>query len=647
TIHIHTVPNANFLYVINGTTVQFNNTTVDGDTFLWNFGDDSTSVDTNAIHTYNAGGNYDVMLIATNECGNDTVIKQIQITSEAVANFTVDTTVGCASFVAQFYSLSNTQDISWEFEGGTPDTSTVQNPVVTYTNPGVYNVTMYATNDLGSDTLVMEDYIEVLAQPSGSFSYNISGYNVDFTQNTSNIDTFKWDFGDGSFSNEVNPSHTYAEDGDYEVKFTYSNLCDTLTDTKTVTIANPPTANFTYSSVEGCGPLTVQFTNMSSSNTDSYNWTFEGGTPSSSTDENPVVVFENKGVYDVSLEVSNEVGSNTKTEVDLITVLGAPVPDFNYTSEELNFDFTYTGESASLVKWYFGDGASAIGQTANHVYLQEGEYNIMVIAQNQCGTDTLEQTIDVALRPTAAFNSSATEGCAPLEVSFTNLSSSSASSFLWHFEGGNPEYSTDKNPVVTYVLGGNYDISLIAYGENDNDTLVQEDYIFVDAGPDVEFSYQIESGKVSFTEEASSDATSFYWDFGDGNISEEVNPVHTYSATGTYTVTLYANNDCGQQSISKDIYVEVSSTFDLTLNEVKLYPNPNNGLFILNLNVVDAGEYNIKIFNTIGKVMENKNVRLNSGENKLKYKLDKLSNGLYIINISKDNKSYKLLFSKQ
>ena len=647
TIHIHTVPAANFLYVINGTTVQFNNTTFDGDTYFWNFGDDSTSTDTNAIHTYNAGGDYNVMLIATNECGNDTIIKPIQITSEAIANFTVDTAVGCATFLAQFHSLANTDSILWVFEGGIPDSSYEANPVISYPNPGIYDVTMYATNDLGSDTLHLQDYIEVLAQPTGSFTYNVSGYSVDFTQSTTNIDTFNWDFGDGTFSTEVNPNHIYAEDGNYTVKFKYSNLCDTLVDTQTIVIANPPIANFSFGATEGCKPLTVQYTNLSSSNTDSYLWTFDGGTPSTSTEENPVVTYENKGVYSVTLEVTNEVGSNTKTEVDLVHVIGPPVPAYTVTSEELNYDFTYTGETATFIKWNFGDGASAIGQNVSHVYLQEGQYTLQLIAENNCGKDTLEQIIDIALRPTAAFDYNATEGCAPFQVEYTNMSSSSANSLLWHFEGGNPEFSVEENPVVVYVMSGNFDVSLIAYGDNGNDTLVQEDLISVDAGPVVEFNYEIDGAKVSLTEQASDDATSFYWDFGDGNISEDINPVHTYSTTGTYSVTLYANNDCGQQSISKDIYVVVNSVSELPFSEVKLYPNPNNGKFVIDLNVELGGQYKINIYNTIGKMLDEKIIDLKSGDNKLQYDINRLSAGLYIINISKSNENYKLLFNIQ
>lgn len=646
TINIHTIPNSGFLYSSNGNMVTFNNTTIDGDTYEWNYGDGATSTDTNSVHNYIEGGDYEVRLIATNECGNDTTIKNISLTLEANAAFSVDTTKGCASFSAQFHNLSNSPNVSWIFEGGMPNTSTVENPIVVYNTPGLYDVILYATNALGTDTLVMQDYIEVFAQPTGSFTHSESGYVANFTQTTTNISSFMWEFGDGTISEDINPSHIYAEDGTYNVKFIYSNNCGTFEDIQQIIIANPPSAAFTFNNTSGCKPLTVQFTNNSSSNSDSYLWTFEGGTPSTSTDENPMVTFNDKGQFDVSLKVTNEVSSNTKTEVDLVDVYGPPVPDFTHSSSELNYNFNYSGETATQVKWFFGDGSSANGQTASHTYLSEGTYTVKVIAENECGEDILERMITVALKPTAQFAHIPSEGCAPLQVQFTNLSSS-ANSVLWNFEGGNPAISAEANPTVNYILGGEFDVKLIAFGDNGNDTLELESVISVDAGPVVDYSFNVNEATVSYNNNSSNDASTFYWDFGDGNISEDENPVHVYTFTGTYTVTLYANNDCGQQSISKEVTVETTETKEVDFKDVKLYPNPNDGQFTLNLNIKEGGEYKVNIYNISGKLFNDRNIYLSSGENSIKYNISNLNSGIYIINISNQDKSYKMLFDIQ
>ena len=168
-------------------------------------------------------------MTATNICGNNSKTKTITISAEPNAEFSADAVSGCSPFSTVFHNLSNTTNVSWVFEAGVPATSTQQNPIVNYLNPGQYKVTLYATNSLGSDTLIRDDYIQVLALPSGSFTNTVSGYTASFTQATNNVSGFYWKFGDGSQSTQANPSHTYQNDGNYLVEFVYSNNCDTLT----------------------------------------------------------------------------------------------------------------------------------------------------------------------------------------------------------------------------------------------------------------------------------------------------------------------------------------------------------------------------------------------------------------------------------
>jgi len=645
TIKIHTNPVADFLPSINGNIVTFTNTTYDGNTYHWDFGDGATSTDTNTVHTYNTGGDYNVELIANNNCGPDTVVKVIHLTLEANADFTVDTTIGCTVFNANFHSLSNTEDIRWEFQGGIPDTSTAIHPIIKYNNPGVYDVTLYATNALGQDTMIRQDYIQVLATPTGSFVSSQSGSIVTFTQTTTSVDTFNWDFGDGTFSTDENPVHTYAEDGTYVVRFTYGNGCGMFVYEDNVVIANPPTANYTYDVNGGCGPLTVHFTNESSSNSNSFLWTFEGGTPATSTEENPTVVYNTNGKYDVSLKVTNTVGDNTKFDNDLIDVYGTPTPNFTTTNNELEYTFTYTGVTASTVNWDFGEGSPKTGQVVTHIYSTEGDFTVKVTAINDCGEESMTRVVNVVARPTAMFNNNPTEGCAPLTVNFTNLSTS-FNAILWQFEGGNPEFSTENNQDVVYSTTGKFDVSLIAYGASHNDTMKVVDAIKVDAGPTSDYSYVVNLAKVKFTAECSADATQFYWDFGDGStVSTDKNPEHTYSSTGTYTVTLYASNSCGQQSATKQIYVNVTSTTDLFFDEVKLYPNPNDGKFSVSMEVKKEGKYILQIMNVSGKMIEKRSIDLNSGKNTIEYKMDNLNSGIYIMRISNNESKYDMLFN--
>ena len=136
-------------------------------------------------------------------------------------------------------------------------------------------------------------------------------------------------------------------------------------------------------------------------------------------------------------------------------------------------------------------------------------------------------------------------GCAPLEITFTNLSINTTLSY-WYF--GDGTVSNSINPHHTFNAPGTYSVTLISADTsapcNKADTLFIEDYIHVLSESAVRSDFKISSppcnpGAVLF-ENTSTTAQKFQWDFGDGQSSEELNPVHTYSANGNYNITLIA-----------------------------------------------------------------------------------------------------------
>jgi len=139
-------------------------------------------------------------------------------------------------------SLTN----AWSFPGGNPSSTTDEVVTVVYTNNGMYDVSLTVTDDAGhSDSLTQEDYINVLdIGPEASFTESVHEFGetvtVFFTDTTTSYDelvSWMWDFGDGETSTEQNPSHTYADEGEYTVTLTVYDVdgdFDTATDTKYV-----------------------------------------------------------------------------------------------------------------------------------------------------------------------------------------------------------------------------------------------------------------------------------------------------------------------------------------------------------------------------------------------------------------------------
>ena len=121
--------------------------------------------------------------------------------------------------------------------------------------------------------------------------------------------------------------------------------------------SQPPIANFTASPNEGCAPLIVQYTDQSSGSPGSWNWSFPGGNPSSSTDQNPVVTYVTSGVYDASLTVTNLAGANNQTQNNIVVVESEPFASFDFDQVGLTIIFTNTSTpNATSYAWDFGDG---------------------------------------------------------------------------------------------------------------------------------------------------------------------------------------------------------------------------------------------------------------------------------------------------
>ncbi len=558
-IIVDDVPLAGFTQFTDGPVATFTNTSTNAISYSWDFGDGNTSTETNPIHTYANDGTYTVVLTATNNCGTVTTTQTVVISNAPSAGFGVNVTSGCADLTVQFMdqSSSNTTGWNWSFPGGNPSSSNDQNPTVVYENAGVYSVTLEATNSVGNSTITQTDYIIVDDVPAASFSQVVNGLNVDFTNTSTNGNSYNWDFGDGNTSTDFSPNHTYAMDGTYDVILSATNSCGTVTTMTTVTIITAPTAGFGANVTSGCADLTVQFSDQSSANTTSWNWSFVGGNPSSSTEQNPTVVYENAGTYTVTLTVTNAAGNNMVEQTNYIVVDDVPFVGFTANANAYNVDFTNTSTNANSYSWDFGDGNTSTEANPSHTYTNDGMYDVVLTATNNCGSVTFTQTITIANTPTANWTSGPSSGCTPFTVQFQDQSSSNTTSWEWTFDGGTPATSSAQNPSVVYNNSGTYSVTLVAINNQGTDTITLSNYVVVDSAPSPDFSSTVNGPLVNFTNQTTN-ATSYSWDFGDGAMSTEVNPEHQYSLNGEYTVILTATNDCGTTTTTQTVSITSS-----------------------------------------------------------------------------------------
>ena len=171
-----------------------------------------------------------------------------------------------------------------------------------------------------------------------------------------------------------------------------------------------------------------------------------------------------------------------------------------------------------------------------------------------------------AQSPVASFTTIDSIGCAPFSITFNNTSAN-ANVFYWDFGNGNT--SSLPNPNTIYINSGTYTVTLIAGNSTSglSDTLVATNYFNIVPDPISSFTVNQTSGcltgnSFNFTNN-SINATTYTWDFGDGNFSTLTNPSHTYASPGTYTIKLIAKNNFGCENIS------------IQNNYITVHPTPN------------------------------------------------------------------------
>ena len=494
-----------------------------------------------------------------------------------VANFTSS----CTGLTCSFTSTSSDPDgtiasYSWTFGDGT--SSTAQNPSKTYSAAGTYTVTLRVTDNDGAQSATASQSVTVTAPnqpPVANFTSSCTGLTCSFTSTSSDPDgtiaSYSWTFGDGTSSTAQNPSKTYSAGGTYSVTLRVTDNQGTqsapTSQSVTVTAPNqPPVANFTSS----CTGLTCSFTSTSSDpdgTIASYSWTFGDGT--SSTAQNPSKTYSAGGTYSVTLRVTDNQGTQSAPTSQSVTVTAPnqpPVANFTSSCTGLTCSFTSTstdpdGTIASY-SWTFGDGTTSTAQNPSKSYSAAGTYTVTLRVTDDDGVQSATASQSVAVTapnqpPVANFTSS----CTGLACNFTSTSTDpdgTIASYHWTFGDGTS--STAQNPLHVYAAGGTYTVTLRVTDNKGAVSAPTSKTVTVNALPVANFTSSCNGLTCTFASTSSDpDGTiaSYNWNFGDGSTSTAQNPSHTYSASGTYTVTLRVTDDRGATSapVSKTVNV--------------------------------------------------------------------------------------------
>lgn len=314
------------------------------------------------------------------------------------------TTINCSTPTANFTASSNGFDVSfdgssssantatwsWNFGDGSIGGST--NTSHTYSNPGIYTVTLIAANACG-DTDSISKQVVVCGLPTATINYLSSGLSVDFDGSASSGIgfTYAWGYGDGNNGNGVNPNHVYATPGTYTVVLTATDTCGSIdTDTLLLTVCSAPAPSFS-SSIAG---NTVTFDASATTNAVQYYWDFGDG--NTGTGVNPSNTYGVSQNYTVILMAVNACG-DTIADTQVVALCTDPIASWTYqiissSGNGMLVQFDGTASVGNTYFWDFGDGNSTTGTNfPTHTYTTPGLfYRVTLIVGNQCGdSDTL------------------------------------------------------------------------------------------------------------------------------------------------------------------------------------------------------------------------------------------------------------------
>jgi gliding motility-associated-like protein len=546
------------------TTVSIVNNSQGANSYLWNFGNGATSTQFNPIYQFPAGGNYTVTLTATSPQGcMDSITNNIHIVTTPTASFIPSPNNGCGPLNVNFNNTSNGYNISsyfWNFgfpangpfsSAQNPGALTFQPPLLQDTN---YVISLSVTNLCGTTNFL--DTILVHPLPIASFATTVntgcSPLPVGF-QNLSlgSPTNYIWNFGDGQFSTQVSPTHTFVygpNDTIFNVALIAINACGSDTSYFPIHVfPNTVSSFFNTNPTVGCAPLNVQFTNYSQGGNLNYFWSFGNGQVSNS--QSPSHLYTSSGTFVAQLVVDN--GCSFDTSTITITVLAKPQVAFTVVNDTLCtgqvFQFTNISSQLSNTVWSFGDGLGSNVYSPGHVYASGGTFLVSLIgtsAANGC-TDTAYQLVYSIPSPVLAYDTLVYEGCAPLWVSFNELSGT-ATSALWDYDDGS--IGIAPSSAHLYLNPGFYSPQVIALNtfgcaDTANFTVVVHDVPVVDF--DVADKTSCEVPFLVTPVNNSQGAIVYDWDFGNGSGSNQFEPTATYTQTGNYLLVLMGYNQFG------------------------------------------------------------------------------------------------------
>lgn len=552
----------------------------------WDFGDGTISTDQHPTHTYTTAGQFNISLRVKNSNGCEQTLTRtnyISLQNGVKAGFIFSSPNSCkAPATIRFTNRSTgtgTLGYFWDFGDG--QTSTDVNPAHIYSANGSYTVKLVVKNATGcSDSVIRVNTI------------NIGNTNADFntpaqicagqpvTINNASVPapvSSAWTFSDGSSSTALHPVKVFNQPGNFTIKLVtdFGNCKDSIT--KPVVVLAKPAAAFTATNALGCkAPHTVSFTDQTPG---AVGWEWFFGDGSKGTGSSTTHTYTTKGKYNVKLVVTNAAGCTDTLEKKELVQINAPVVSITNLPLEGCVPLVFqpavsvtTVDPIASWHWDFGDGGTASQMNTQHTYTTAGTFTVKLVYTTTGGCKdsvVLRDAVKAGRKPVPAFSASPVDACAKTQILFRDESTGATiDKWDWYFSDGG--YANIQHPGHYFPDTGYFSAKLVVTSNGCKDSLTIQRIVHI-RPPISLFTVPTNcTDKLTrvFTDN-SKGATTWSWDFGDGQTSTQQHPVHTYAQAGNYTVRLtVTNGSCDHTSQRQINVINEKADFNISSTDI-------------------------------------------------------------------------------